>query len=100
MIRAVPSYVWAILCDVVLLAAAMPLMRYSLAAAHAQASNVPLLLGLLAANLALLAVCLFGMGAWAYAFFHIFRATHARAANEAAAMSKKATVSRSTTPAS
>jgi len=83
----------------VLFAAAVPLVRYSLSATHAPHASIPLLLGLLLANLLLLALCAFGMGAWGYALFQSLRATHAKVANDATAIRRKSTVSSSTTPA-
>lgn len=74
-------------------------MRYSVAAAHAPHASISLLLGLLAVNLLLLALCACGMGAWGYALFQSLRATHAKVANDATAMRRKSTVSSSTTPA-
>ncbi len=99
MMRTALAYAAGICCDCVLLLAAVPLTRYSLAAAHAQPTNRPLLLALLAANLLLLGVCLFGLSAWGYALFQNLRATHARVVRETAAMKRKSIVSRRTTPA-
>lgn len=97
--RTAAAYAGAIACDAVLLLAAAPLIRYSLIAAHAQPPNPALILLLLAANVLLLVVCLCGFGAWSYALFQSFRATHASVVNEATAISRKTTVSRRTTPA-
>lgn len=100
MIRVRAALACGLLCDGILLLAAPPLLHYSLAAAHAPAAPISELVLLLCANLVLLAICLCGAAAWIYAFFQkIFRATHARVANDAVAISRNSTVSRRTTPA-
>lgn len=100
MTRTRAAVLCGILCDVILVLGAPPLLNYSLAAARSPQTSMLQLLWLLLVNLLLLAVCLCGAGAWIYAFFQkIFRATHASVANDAVAMSRKSTVSRRTTPA-
>lgn len=99
MTRTAGAYVCAVFCDCVLLAGALPLARFSVSVAHSAQASPLLLLALLAANVLLLGVCLIGLGAWCYAFFQSFRATHARVVNDAIAISRKTTVSSSTTPA-
>lgn len=100
MTRAKAGFICVIVCDVILVLGAFPLMRYTLIALQERPPNLSLLMVLLAANVAMLLVCLCGIGAWGYAFFHILRATHAKVANETAAISRKSTVSSKTTPAS
>lgn len=99
MTRTVRAYVCAVLCDCILLAAALPLAHFSLSVAHSAHANRALLLALLGANFLLLGVCLIGLGAWCYALFQSFRATHASVVNDAIAIRRKTTVSSSTTPA-
>lgn len=99
MIRTATAFAGGIVCDVVLLLAAAPLVRYSFVAASAEHPNRGLILLLLAANVSLMLLCLCGLGAWSYALFQSFRATHARVVRETVAISRNRIVSRSTTPA-
>jgi hypothetical protein len=99
MIRSISAFTFALACDVVLVASVFPLAHFSLTVARSHGAPAVLLIGLLLANIALLAVCFAGFCAWFYALFQSLRATHASVANEVTAMNKNSTVSNKTTPA-
>lgn len=99
MTRAAAAFAGGLVCDIILVLAAGPLIKYSLSAAYAPHPNASLIVLLLCGNLLLLALCFCGLGAWCYALFQSFRATQAKVLSDTAAMSRNSTVSSSTTPA-